>query len=78
MAVKVYTTTWCGDCYRTKRFLQSQGVAFEEIDIDQNEQAAQVVMQQNQGKRRVPTLEINGAFYGNPPLHELAELFSNP
>lgn len=74
MAIRMYTTTWCGDCYRVKRFLESNGVEFEEINIDEDEQAAMLVMQNNQGKRRVPTLEVDGSYYGNPPLHELADI----
>jgi hypothetical protein len=31
-------------------------------------------MKHNAGKRRVPTLEIDGAYYGNPPLYEIEEL----
>jgi mycoredoxin len=78
MPIRVYTSCWCGDCYRTKRFLQAQGIAFEEVNIDEDERAAELVMKHNEGKRRVPTLEIHGSYYGNPPLHELAELFENP
>lgn len=77
MAIRVYTSQWCGDCRRAKRFLQAQGVEFEEISIDSDEQAAGLVMKHNEGKRRVPTLEISGAFYGNPALHEIAELIGS-
>jgi len=77
MAIRMYTSTWCGDCYRAKRFLESQGIDFEEVNIDQDEEAARLVMKNNEGKRRVPTLEINGSYYGNPPLQELVELIGN-
>jgi mycoredoxin len=77
MAIRMYTSQWCGDCYRTKRFLEANGVEFEEISIDEDEEAAKLVMRNNNGKRRVPTLEIDGAYYGNPPLPELAELLGN-
>ena len=49
-------------------------VPFDEIDIEQDEQAVQLVMEQNDGKRTVPTLEIDGAFYGNPSIPELARI----
>jgi mycoredoxin len=77
MAIKMFTTTWCGDCYRAKRFLKANGVEFEEINIDEDAEAAELVMKNNDGKRRVPTLEIDGSYYGNPPLDELAELIGN-
>ena len=31
-------------------------------------------MDHNEGKRRVPTFEINGAYYGDPSIPELAKL----
>jgi mycoredoxin len=74
MAIRMYTSTWCGDCYRVKRYLEAKGVVFEEVNIDEDEKAARLVMKHNAGKRRVPTLEIDGTYYGNPPLYEIEEL----
>ena len=72
MKIQVYTTQWCSDCWRAKRFLRENGVEFDEIDIESDERAARIVMEQNGGKRRVPTFEIDGAYYGNPSIPELA------
>jgi mycoredoxin len=58
--IKMYTTSWCGDCRVTKRVLEQRGLAYEEIDIEQDETAAQHVMRINGGRRSVPTLEFNG------------------
>lgn len=58
--IKMYTTSWCGDCRVTKRVLEQRGLAYEEIDIEQDEAAAQHVMSVNGGRRSVPTLEFNG------------------
>lgn len=77
MTIRLYTSKWCSDCHRVKLFLESNGVEFEEINIDEDEEAAKLVMENNDGKRRVPTLEIDGAYYGNPPLPELSELIGN-
>ncbi len=30
----MYTTRWCGYCVRAKALLTSKGIAFEEIDLD--------------------------------------------
>src|SRR5438067_1063736 len=35
----IYTTTWCGDCYRAKKWLDARGVAYREIDIERDERA---------------------------------------
>ena len=72
--IRMYTTSWCPDCHRAKAFLKSRGVTVDEIDIEDEPQAADIVMRHNDGKRRVPTLEIDGAYYGNPPFQQLAEL----
>lgn len=58
--ITMYTTSWCGDCRVTKRVLEQKGLAFTEIDIEQDPNAAETVMKINNGKRSVPTLEYNG------------------
>ena len=74
MSVRVYTTQWCSDCWRAKRFLRENGVEFSEIDIEQDDEAVEFVMAKNDGKRRVPTFEVDGAYYGNPTIPELARI----
>ena len=59
-AVTMYTTRWCGDCIITKNFLTKFNVPFEEIDIENDPEAAAYVMDVNQGRRSVPTLVYNG------------------
>lgn len=54
--IKMYTTSWCPDCQAAKRALTSKGIPFEEINIEQDEQAAEYVMSVNGGRRSVPTL----------------------
>ncbi len=54
--IKMYTTNWCPDCHAAKRALGSKGLAFEEINIEQDEGAAAYVMSVNGGRRSVPTL----------------------
>lgn len=72
--VRIFTTTWSGDCFRAKSFLDRNGIRYEEIDIETNAAALKTVMDANGGKRRVPTFEIAGQFYGNPPINELARI----
>jgi mycoredoxin len=68
--IRMYTTTWCGDCRRAKRFLGEQGLAYEEIDIEQHEGAAERVMSLNEGKRKVPTFEVDGRTFNLSPYDE--------
>ncbi|HKP19360.1 MAG TPA: glutaredoxin 3 [Gaiellaceae bacterium] len=32
--IKIYTTRWCGYCVRAKALLQSRGLEYEEISLD--------------------------------------------
>ncbi len=68
--IKMYTTTWCGDCRNAKRFLKEQGVAYEEINIEEEEGAADYVMKVNNGKRKVPTFEVGGRTFNLSPYDE--------
>jgi mycoredoxin len=58
--VKMYSTTWCGDCQVTKNFLKKLSIPFEEVNIEEHPEAAEYVMKVNNGKRSVPTLVVNG------------------
>ncbi len=58
--IVIYTTTWCADCRAAKRFLQAKGLQYEEIDIEKNPEAAEIVMKLNGGMKTVPTLDIEG------------------
>ncbi len=68
--IKMYTTTRCSDCRHAKRFLNERGVAYEEIDIEQHEGAAEYVMKINDGKRKVPTFEVGGRAFNLSPYDE--------
>lgn len=52
----VYGTRWCGDCRRSRAFLDRHGVPYHWIDIDQDAEAAAYVERLNRGFRSVPTL----------------------
>ena len=65
--IRIYTTRWCPDCLRAKRFLSERGVTFEEINIEESEGAAEYVITVNSGKRRVPTFEVNGRVFHCSP-----------
>jgi mycoredoxin len=68
--IKMYTTTWCGDCRSAKRFLRERGIVYEEINIEEQEGAAEYVMSINGGKRKVPTFEVDGRAFNLSPYDE--------
>jgi mycoredoxin len=69
--VKVYGADWCGDTVRTLEQLKSLGVAHDYIDIEQDEQAARWVREQNDGKERKPTVKLGEQILSVPSNQEL-------
>ena len=62
MTVVMYGVTWCGDCRAARKFLESHGVEYTEIDIDKDRAAAAELVQRV-GKRAVPQLVIDGEWF---------------
>lgn len=72
MSVTMYSTTWCGYCQRLKGQMTREGIAWTEIDIEQDEQAAKAVMAINGGDQTVPTLLFpDGTVATNPSIGEV-------
>ena len=72
--VTMYSTSWCGYCTRLKRSLQSEGIEFAEVNIEQDEAAAELVMNANGGNRTVPTLVFaDGTALTNPSITAVKE-----
>ena len=72
--IKVYATTWCGDCRMAKHVLESRAIAYEYIDIDLAPEAAELVQRLNGGFRTVPTILFpDGRVLVEPTRIELEE-----
>ena len=72
--IKVYATTWCGDCRMAKHVLESRAIAYEYIDIDLAPEAAELVQRINGGFRTVPTILFpDGRVLVEPTRIELEE-----
>ncbi|TDC23661.1 NrdH-redoxin [Streptomyces sp. 8K308] len=56
--VTMYSTAWCGYCRRLKSQLEREGIAFTEIDIEQDPSAVALVEKANNGNRTVPTVVV--------------------
>ena len=56
--VKIYGADWCGDTRRSLRVLESAGVEFDYINVDENADAEKKVIEFSKGKRRIPLVEI--------------------
>ena len=60
--ITVFTTRWCPDCTRLKDRLKEQGVAFEEVDIEQDAAAARALREQT-GRTAIPYVQVDGAAF---------------
>ncbi|HWM73759.1 MAG TPA: mycoredoxin [Nocardioides sp.] len=74
----MYTTPWCGYCYRLKSQLDREGIAFDIVDIEQTPGAAAIVESANNGNQTVPTLVYaDGTAHTNPSLAQVKQKLSS-
>jgi mycoredoxin len=75
--IKMYVTTWCGDCRMAKRWFDAHGISYESINIEEDEKAAEYVTRVNRGYQSVPTIVFpDGTILVEPSTRELASKFS--
>ncbi|MFQ5617648.1 MAG: glutaredoxin 3 [Rhodospirillales bacterium] len=72
--VDIYTTPFCGFCYRAKALLDKKGVRFTEIDVTVTPGARQEMMERAGGQRKVPQIFVDGRHVGG--CEELFDLES--
>jgi len=68
MNIRIYTTSWCPDCRQAKRFLEEHQLPYKEINIDDDVGAAKFVRGANNGKRKVPTFDVDGRTFSCSPF----------
>ena len=51
-----------------KEFLRARGVAYEEIDIDEDLDAEEIVLRVNDGRRKVPTIQYGDRYFACSPF----------
>jgi mycoredoxin len=68
----MYSTPWCGYCHRLKGQLNREGIAFQEVDIEQEAEGASLVELANNGNQTVPTVVFaDGSAMTNPSLAQV-------
>jgi glutaredoxin len=65
--IKVYGADWCGYTQRTLRHLDQTGLAYQYINVEDDEKASEWVKAQNDGMEIKPTLDIEGEILTAPP-----------
>ena len=59
MKVKVYSTPSCFFCKQLKEFLKENKIKFEEVNVQEDQEAAMEMIQKT-GQTGVPVTEIDG------------------
>ena len=68
----MFTTDWCGYCKRLKKQLDTAGIGYTEVNIEQVDGTPELVMSLNNGNRTVPTiLYPDGSAATNPSLAQV-------
>ncbi|KAD3720737.1 mycoredoxin [Arthrobacter zhangbolii] len=68
----MFSTSWCGYCRRLKSQLDSQGIGYTEVNIEDVEGTADLVEALNGGNQTVPTVIFpDGSSATNPSASEV-------
>jgi len=57
--VRVYSTATCPWCQTAKDFLKKNGIRFEDINVGEDQEAAQKMVEKS-GQMSVPVIEVDG------------------
>jgi len=71
--IAVYGSRTCPDSTRATGYLDSQGVPYEFKDVDESPEFNRYIADLNQGKRVLPTIQVENDFFFNPDPDKLAE-----
>ena len=72
--IVVYSTVWCPDCKRAKKFFGEQRVKYTNIDIEKDPKGMEFVEEVNDGKHIIPTIVFpDGEILVEPSNAQLAD-----
>ena len=72
--ITVYGADWCEDTQRALRHLRRLGVAYSYENVDRDPEALGRAKALNDGKRRTPTIDVNGTTLVEPTIGELTRV----
>lgn len=75
--IVMYTTEYCSDCMRAKKFFEENNITYELIGLENDPEATEFVVQINNGSRSVPTIIFpDGSILVEPSWEELRQKFN--
>lgn len=73
-SIVMYSTSWCGDCRRSKAWLDANKVEYKEVNIEEDEEGMAYVQKVNNGMNSVPTIVFpDGSILVEPSNQQLEE-----
>lgn len=70
--ITMFSTEWCGYCKRLKKMLDSEGIGYVEVDIENTPGTEELVKSINAGNAVVPTVVYpDGSTATNPSLGDV-------
>ena len=76
MNIKIYGADWCSDCVIVKNFLDEKKIPYDYVICTDNEEVMNIIEKANNGKRIIPTIDIDGKIYSNPGITVLMKIIS--
>ncbi len=72
--ITMYSAQWCADCRRTKRYLETNGIPFTLVDLEENPDEIETVIAYNGGSKRIPVVVFpDGTHLTEPTDAEMDE-----
>lgn len=62
--IEIYTSPFCGYCYRAKKLLEQKGAEFTEFDVMADSSLRDVMVERAGGRSTVPQIFIDGKHVG--------------
>jgi len=59
-SVTIYSATWCAFCHMAKQYLDGKKVAYKDIDVEKDPEAAKHILAKT-GQAGIPVIEIGEA-----------------
>lgn len=67
-----YGAEWCGDCRRSKAFLEEHDISYTYVDLEEHPALIEEVVRRNDGLRSIPTIVFpDGSHLTEPSDREL-------
>jgi len=69
--VVIYSSNYCGFCFRAKALLNKKNISYREINVDMNAKARSEMLSRSSGGKTVPQIII-----GDEPIGGCDELYA--